>query len=124
MMQPETAYTAEPLGPGTTAVAVAGEVTFSNVLDFDRALGQALDEGARNLVIDLTGVTFIDSSGLSSLLTASARARDQGGVVALVLAHGEPPSIFRFRGVDRLLSLYPSRADALEALEALEAPRP
>ena len=75
-MPPETAYTAEPLGPGTTAVAVAGEVTFSNVVDFDRALGQALDEGAQNLVVDLTAVTFIDSSGLSSLLTASARARD------------------------------------------------
>ena len=61
-------------------------------------------------------MTFIDSSGLSSLLTASARARDVGGTVALVLADDEPPSIFRFRGVDRLLSLYPSRAAALEAL--------
>ena len=114
-MPPETAYTSETLGPGTTAVAVAGEVTFSNVVDFDRALGQALDE-TQNLVVDLTGVTFIDSSGLSSLLTASARARDAGGTVALVLANGEPPSIFRFRGVDRLLALYPSREAALEGL--------
>ena len=79
-MPPETGYTAEPLSPGTTAVAVAGEVTFSNVVDFDRALGEALDAGAQNLVVDLTDVTFIDSSGLSSLLTASARARDGGGV--------------------------------------------
>ena len=31
-----------------------------------------------------------------------------------MLAQGEPPSIFRFRGVDRLLSLYPSREAALE----------
>jgi hypothetical protein len=36
--------------------------------------------------------------------------------VALVLGDGEPPSIFRFRGVDRLLALYPSRDAALEAL--------
>jgi anti-anti-sigma factor len=115
-MPPETAYTAEPLGPGTVAVAVAGEVTFSNVTDFDRALGRALDGGARNLVIDLTDVPFIDSSGLSSLLTASAEARERGGVVALVIAEGEPPSIFRFRGVDRLLSLYPSRDAALAGL--------
>jgi anti-anti-sigma factor len=115
-MPPETAFTAELLGPGTTAVAVAGEVTFSNVIDFDRALGQALDEGARNLVIDLTDVPFIDSSGLSALLTASAEARDRGGVVALVIAQGEPPSIFRFRGVDRLLALYPSRDAALAGL--------
>ena len=113
-MPRDTAYTNDPLGPVTTAVAVAGEVTFSNVGDFDRALEEALERGARNLVVDLTEVTFIDSSGLSALLTASARARDQGGAVALVLAEGEPPSIFRFRGVDRLLALYPSREDALE----------
>ena len=81
-----------------------------------RALGQALDDGAQNLVVDLTGVTFIDSSGLSSLLTASARARDGGGGVALVLAQGEPPSIFRSRGVDRLLSLYAGRDAALDGL--------
>jgi len=61
-------------------------------------------------------MTFIDSSGLSALLTASARARALGGAVALVLAQGEPPSIFRFRGVDRLLSLYPSQEAALESL--------
>ena len=100
----------------TTVVPVSGEVTFSNVRDFDRALDRAFDAGARNLVIDLTEVTFIDSSGLSSLLTASARARKQGGSVALVLAQGEPPSIFRFRGVDRLLALFPSREDALTHL--------
>jgi anti-anti-sigma factor len=115
-MPPDTAYTVQSLGPGTTSVAVAGEVTFSNVTDFDRALGQALDDGARNLVIDLTDVPFIDSSGLSALLTASAETRDRGGVVALVIAEGQPPSIFRFRGVDRLLSLYASRDAALAGL--------
>jgi anti-sigma B factor antagonist len=100
----------------TTVVPVRGEVTFSNVAGFDRRLEQAFNDGAHNLVIDLTDVTFIDSSGLSSLLTASARAREHGGTVALVLAQGEPPSIFRFRGVDRLLALYPSQEAALGAL--------
>jgi anti-sigma B factor antagonist len=97
-------------------VPVRGEVTFSNVAEFDRKLDRAFAEGARNLVIDLSEVTFIDSSGLSALLTASTRARERGGAVALVLARGEPPSIFRFRGVERLLFLYPSREAALAAL--------
>ena len=100
----------------TTVVPVRGEVTFSNVSDFDRRLEQAFDDGAHNLVIDLTDVTFFDSWGLWVLLTASARAGALGGAVALVLAQGEPPSIFRFRGVDRLLSLYPSQEAALEGL--------
>ena len=105
--------TTEALGPGTTLIAVAGEVTFSNVSGFDRALASAQSE-ATNLVVDLTDVTFIDSSGLSSLITASARSR--AGTVALVLAGDAPPSIFRFRGVDRLLALYGSREAALAGL--------
>jgi anti-sigma B factor antagonist len=101
----------EPLGPGTLAVVVAGEVTFSNVSGLERAL-----TGATNYVVDVTDVTFMDSSALSTLITASARARKAGGTVALVLTADEPPSIFRFRGVDRLLALYPSREAALAGL--------
>jgi len=104
-----------PLGPDTNVVAVAGEVTFSNVTALDHQIVVAFAD-ATNLVVDLTDVTFIDSSGLSTLLTASARAREHGGTVALVLAQDEPPSIFRFRGVDRLLALYPSREAALAGL--------
>ena len=99
-------------------VAVTGEVTFSNVTDLNRRLETALDGDVQHLVVDLTEVSFIDSSGLSALLTASAEARRRGGAVALVLAQGEPPSIFRFRGVDRLLSLYPSREAALAGFAA------
>jgi anti-anti-sigma factor len=98
----------------TEVVPVRGEVTFSNVSEFEIRLERAFGDGARNLVVDLTEVTFIDSSGLSALLTASTRARERGGAVALVLAQGEPPSIFRFRGVDRLLALYDSREAALD----------
>jgi len=98
-------------------IEVAGEVTFSNVNGLGRRLDEALTR-AKHLVIDLTNVTFIDSSGLSTLLTASAAARERGGAVALVLAQGRPPSIFRFRGVDRLLALYPSREAALAGLSA------
>jgi anti-anti-sigma factor len=99
-------------------VAVTGEVTFSNVAELNRRLDAALSGESRDLVVDLSDVSFIDSSGLSALLTASKQARERGGAVALVLAGAEPPSIFRFRGVDRLLALYPSREAALAGFAA------
>ena len=103
---------ADPLDERTTLVEIAGEVTFSNVNGLGRELTGALGEGTRNLLVDLTQVAFIDSSGLSALLTASNQVRERGGALALV--HGaSPPSIFRFRGVERLLSLHTSRDEAL-----------
>jgi anti-anti-sigma factor len=96
-------------------VEVSGEVTFSNAGGLGARLEGALARAA-HIVVDLSDVSFIDSSGLSALLTASARARERGGSLALVLGDGDPPSIFRFRGVDRLLALYSSRDAALAAL--------
>ena len=108
--------TTEALGPGTTLVAVAGEVTFSNVSGLDRALATAQAE-ATNLVVDLTRRHV---HRLERALVADHRvgARPASGParVALVLGGGEPPSIFRFRGVDRLLALYGSREAALAGL--------
>jgi anti-sigma B factor antagonist len=99
----------------TTLVAISGEVTFFNVNGLGSQLALALQAGARNLVVDLSEVAFIDSSGLSALLTASAAARERGGTLALV--HGaNPPAIFRFRGVERLLTLYATREAALAGL--------
>jgi anti-sigma B factor antagonist len=118
-MTPDTGYTRDSPAPDTTVVAIDGEVTFSNVVGLGNELDAALRDGARKLVVDLTAVSFIDSSGLSALLTASARARERGGALALVIDEGEPPSIFRFRGVDRLLRLYPSRAAALAGLASV-----
>jgi anti-sigma B factor antagonist len=112
----DTGYTTDSPGPGTAVVTVSGEVTFTNVAGLSRELEGALGSGARNVVVDLTQVTFIDSSGLSALLNASKGARDAGGALALVLPEGDRPSIFRFRGVERLLSLHTSREAALASL--------
>jgi anti-anti-sigma factor len=106
---------AEVLDERTTLVRISGEITFSNVNGLARELTDALGNGARNLIVDLSEVGFIDSSGLSALLSASAQTRERGGALALV--HGaQPPSIFRFRGVERLLSLHTGREAALAAL--------
>jgi anti-anti-sigma factor len=94
----------EAVDADTLLVTVAGDVTFSNV----ERLARALRADARHLVVDLTDVGFIDSSGLAALLAV----RERDGTVALVIG-AEPPSIFRFRGVERLLTLHGSRAAAL-----------
>ena len=95
-----------------------GEVTFSNVDGLrPRSSRPALGDGARNLVIDLTDVTFIDSSGpLGAADRLGARRASAAAPSRSCSAQGEPPSIFRFRGVDRLLALYPSRDAALAGL--------
>lgn len=70
--------------PQAAVVTVSGDM----VADFDGALAQAvttqLDGGATRIVIDLGGVPYVNSAGLSALVTVSATANTRGGRVVLV----------------------------------------
>ena len=58
------------------AVAMcSGEVDVANARWLEARLGQALDEGARDVVVNLRDVSFIDSAGLTALLRAADNAR-------------------------------------------------
>src|SRR3954454_6447304 len=58
------------------AVAMcAGEVDLATAGQLETSLMRALDDGARDLVVNLRDVTFMDSSGLTALLRAADNAR-------------------------------------------------
>jgi anti-anti-sigma factor len=87
---------------GVRVVAVSGELDVDTMPELNDAL--AADDGPRaTTVIDLRGLTFIDSSGVSGVLAAARRARDAGG--RLVCVPG-PPSVrrvFELTGVDTVV---------------------
>jgi anti-anti-sigma factor len=67
----------EPLQPGVTIVALAGEVDLTNAPEIERRLEQMF--GAGGLVLDLNGVTFLDSAALHMLFRL---ARSAGSVTS------------------------------------------
>ena len=77
-------------------LVVTGEVDLLTAPDFISALGAAQD-AARDVVIDLSAVEFMDSTGLRALLEARRRADADNGRISLRLASGGP--------VERLLDL-------------------
>ncbi|MFL6105658.1 MAG: STAS domain-containing protein [Marmoricola sp.] len=68
---------------GSCTVSVAGEVDIATVDEFLDAASCCLDSGGTNVVIDLGGVTFIDSSGLGALVRIRNLARERGADVTL-----------------------------------------
>jgi anti-sigma B factor antagonist len=67
----------------TPLVEAHGEIDHNNCGSVESALGTALDEGHLVVLLDLRDVTYIDSGGLSVLLSGVRRLRDRGwlGVV-------------------------------------------
>jgi anti-sigma B factor antagonist len=60
------------------ALVVSGVVDVATCDDLDRALVQLLDDASGQVVINMAGVEFMDSSGLRVLLTVQRRCVDRG----------------------------------------------
>ena len=91
-------------GDGRTTVAVGGELDIGSIDEFTVAVGEALAAGP--VLLDLTGVTFMDSTGVRALNTALRIASEQGN--ELHVADGMQPSvdqILEITGMIGLLSL-------------------
>jgi anti-sigma B factor antagonist len=102
-----------------TVVVVAGDVDMGTAPDFEDELARAVEEhqGA-GLVIDLAEVTFIDSTGLNSLVHAFERQRLLGGQLALVTDDSRVAMMLEVTRLDRVLKRYATRDEALAAVGA------
>jgi len=105
-------------GEAATVLALAGELDMAAIPDAEAGMREALDDSPGRLVVDLSGVTFLDSSGIRLLLQAVGTARSRG----VELAMTRPPEpvwrlLERFHLHERLPFVEggPSRAAPPEA---------
>lgn len=84
-------------------LAVAGEVDVISAGQFREYLSGALELRPASLVVDLGDVTFLDSAGLSALVYAHNRARDEGTAFAVVHPR---PQVRRLLDVTGLLTVF------------------
>ena len=71
----------------------------------ERIVGLA-DEGSRRIVVDLQGVEFMDSTGLSVLVAGLKRLKENDGVLALVVTREPVLRILSITGLDRVFPIY------------------
>ncbi|MGZ8634473.1 MAG: STAS domain-containing protein [Solirubrobacteraceae bacterium] len=83
---------------GVCVVAISGELDLDTMAELNTAL--AACDGVATTVVDLRGLTFIDSSGVSGLLAATRHARDAGSRLICVPGPASIQRIFELTGVD------------------------
>lgn len=76
----------------------------------------AIDGGKRHLVVDLTDVSFLDSTVMTVLIQRRNAVASLGGAVALVGVRDEVRLIFDIAGLDGALPMFDSRELAFDAL--------
>jgi anti-sigma B factor antagonist len=107
----------EDAGPAVAILVVGGEVDFEVSPQLKARIMRAIKSGKRRLILDLTDVTFIDSTAIGVLAGAIERLDETGGgSLSIVCAHEKVIQIFEITGLDSVVTVHPSREDALAAV--------
>lgn len=93
-------------------VTVGGEIDLYTAPQLRNELVEALEAGARRLVIDMSRAGFCDSTGISVLLSAMKRSRDRGGDLELVAPGTAVMKVLQVTGLDEVFVIHPD-LDAL-----------
>jgi anti-anti-sigma factor len=106
---------ASPPSPEPTVIAPEGEIDIATVGDFRESLSEAARSGAGPVVVDLSGVRFIDSSGLGAIVEAHARLRRDRRPLSVVAPQGTAAAVLLdLAGLRSRLPIFETRQAALE----------
>ncbi|NKQ54484.1 STAS domain-containing protein [Amycolatopsis sp. K13G38] len=94
------------------AVVVAGELDVVTAPRLDERIEHALERRPPLLLIDLTGVTFLGSAGMTSLVAAHRTAGD-ATAVRIVAVGRSTARAMQIVGLDQQLAIFPTREEAL-----------
>lgn len=116
-MVPATQYQAsvesDVVGGGTSVVALNGDFDMSNSYEFERRLSEAFGPERTDIVVDLRGVRFLDSTMLGALLRGLTRANQEGVGFALIRPNAFVWRVFVLTRLSEHFSNYSSLHEAL-----------
>ena len=97
-----------PVEDGVAVVRLKGEADLHTAPILREALNEAIEAVPATLIVDMTGVTFIDSMMLGVLLSATRRARPNGTELRIVVDDPHVRRIFELTLLDHVMQLYPT----------------
>jgi anti-sigma B factor antagonist len=106
-------------GDDVAVLVAGGELDYAASPQLKSRLNKSIDAGVRRMVLDLSMVTFIDSTAIGVLVGAVMRLREAGDGSMIVVCADENLRvlrIFEIAGVDSLITLHSSLEEALSEL--------
>jgi anti-sigma B factor antagonist len=112
----------EQLDDNSYVIALAGEVDLYTAPEFKQQLLDVIGQGAKEVVVDFSDTTFIDSTTLGVLVGGVKRLRTNEGQLSLVCSDRNITKIFEITGLDRVFTIYPTRDEAVTQVKSADRP--
>ena len=112
----------EQLNGDSYVLSLSGEVDLYTAPEFKQQLLEVIGQGGKEVVVDFSDTTFIDSTTLGVLVGGVKRLRTNDGQLALVCSDRNITKIFEITGLDRVFNIYPTRVEAVAMVKSADKP--
>ncbi|GHF20247.1 STAS domain-containing protein [Pseudolysinimonas yzui] len=93
-------------GPGTAVLKPVGRLNMASAPHFKEGIRVALGRGFTRIVVDLSEIDFMDSSGLGAIINGLKSAREQGGELRLAAVSWQAGLVLKLTNMDQVLSVH------------------
>ena len=100
---------------GVPVLAVQGEIDVATAPQLRERLLALADRNHAVVVVDLTGVSFVDSTALGVLVSGAKRLRSGGGDLRLVVTEPHIAKVFAITGLTEVFQIYTTTGEAVSA---------
>jgi len=97
-------------------LALSGKLDATTAKTFEDKILGVINSGTQRLVVDLSQLEYVSSSGLRVLLLAAKRLQGTDGKIVLCALKDQIRQVFDLAGFSSILSIYGSRDEAIKGL--------
>ncbi len=103
---------------GVFVLGVSGKIQAEASEELLEKLNSIIDQGEHRLLLDFSGVDYINSSGLRALLVAAKKVNGLGGRIVLAAVTELIQDLLRIAGCASVIGIYPSKEEALNSVKS------
>ena len=99
---------------GVTVCYIDGEVDLNTSPELKKVFGKLLDAKTKKFIINFSNVTYIDSSGLATLVEIFKKSRSYGGALKLTDMSTKVKNLFEITKLEKLFDIVEKEEDAIK----------
>ena len=103
---------------GVIVIEVKGRLESGDALGFEQSVRTGIDEAARAVIMDFRELAYISSAGLRAVLMTSKSLQKRETPFIVCALPDNVGEVFRISGLDKIIAVQPSTAEALASLES------
>lgn len=103
---------------GHTGLSQPLDLRGRRLSDLGETLHRLLENGERNILLDLSGVSFLDSAGLGELISCKKRTAEKGGDIRLLHPNGKVRDLLEMLSLGRIFRIFDDEPAALASFSA------